>query len=110
LILKKNIDGEEDDASNPADEDDKKPEGSEKDDQEEEDDDPENVVSKKDKDDDEEDDPDSDGDSPEIFTSFATMLAEKGLLSSFNSETDDIKSEEDLTNVIRKEISTQSQS
>jgi len=108
--IKKDIDGEEDDASNPADEDDKKPEGSEEDDQEEENDDPENVVSKKDKDDDEEDDPDSDGDSPEIFTSFATMLAEKGLLSSFNSETDDIKSEEDLTNVIRKEISTQSQS
>jgi hypothetical protein len=107
--IKKHIEGEDDDDSTPADEDDDKPEGDEDDDQEEGKD-PENVVSKKDKDDDKEDDPDSDGDSPKIFTSFATMLAEKGLLSSFNSETDDIKTEDDLTNVIKKEIDSQSQS
>jgi hypothetical protein len=70
--------------------------------------DPEDVVSKE-KDNDEEDEGNSDTDdsSPDIFTSFANLLAEKGLLSSFDSN-NKITSEDDLTELLRSEIDNQS--
>ena len=72
-------------------------------------DDPESVVGKDNKDDEEESDSETDDSSPDIFTSFATLLAEKGLLSSFNSEDTKIESEDDLANLVKQEIETNSQ-
>lgn len=72
--------------------------------------DPEGVVSKE-KDNDEEDEGNSDTDdsSPDIFTSFANLLAEKGLLSSFDSNNTKVTSEDELTELLKSEINTQSQ-
>lgn len=70
----------------------------------------ENVGSE-DKDDEEgEGNSDTDDSSPEIFTSFASLLSEKGLLPSFDSENHKISSEDDLADLVRSEIETQSQS
>jgi hypothetical protein len=63
----------------------------------------EDVVSKEK---DEEGNSDEDT-SPDIFTSFATLLSEKGLLSSFNKETK-LESEEDLANLVKSEIDSKS--
>lgn len=71
--------------------------------------DSESVIGKENNKEDKEGDSEKDDNdtSPDIFTSFANLLSEKGLLSSFNEETK-LESEDDLANLVKSEIDTRS--
>lgn len=69
-----------------------------------EDEDPEDVVGNEDPEGDESDD---DASSPNPYSSFASVLSDKGLLPSMDLEKTEIKSEDDLVTAVKSEIDNQ---
>lgn len=80
--------------------------------EDDQDDDSEKVVGDEDQDDEGDDSSDdsADDDSPDIYSSFANVLNEQGLLPSLDSQGKPIKSLDDLTTALKSEIENQSKS
>lgn len=107
LLDEKQTGSEEDDDSEENRNTDENTSNTDKDSEEEESEDSESVVGKDEKENKESDSEEDEDSSPDIFTSFATLLSEKGLLSSFNGDTK-LESEDDLAELVKSEIDARS--